>query len=114
MSKRNSDWYIPPEWLWALTLPGVGLMASIFLPLLSVLKTADVRALYRLGLGAGLLGAFLLLTARMPLYRERRFWTIGPKQLDRTYRRIYWLAYIFVAVSLLQLGVVWLRAHGEF
>jgi hypothetical protein len=109
MSKRNSDWCIPPEWIWALMFPCIALMASVFIPLLAVLKTGDMRALYRFGLGAGLLGILLLFAARLPLYQERRFWTLGPKLLDRKHRRIYWLAYIFVAASLLLLGIVWLR-----
>jgi hypothetical protein len=67
--------------------------------------------LYGFGLGAGVIGAVLLFVARLPLYKQRRFWTIGPMQLDRKLRRIYWLAYAFVVASLLLLGVVWLRAH---
>jgi hypothetical protein len=109
MNKRNSDWYIPPDLILFLTLPCIGIMASVLLPLLAHLQTADVRALYGYGLGAGSLGTILLFAARLPLYKQRRFWTIGPMQLDRKHRRIYWLAYIFVAAGLLLLGVVWLR-----
>ena len=62
-----------------------------------------------MGLGLGVLGALLLLFARLPLYRERRFWTVGPRQLDQKHRRFYWLAYAFVTASLLLMLVVWLR-----
>ena len=115
MSKRNSDWYLPPDWRlllgWHFVLIFVGLLASIFFPLLANLKTADVRALYAYGLGAGFIGIALLFAARLPLYKERRFWTIGPRQLDRKHRRIYWLAYLFIAASLLLLCTVLLVAH---
>jgi hypothetical protein len=115
MSKRNSDWYIPPDWHWYLgmfiVLPCIAVLASMLLPLVAQLKTADMRALYGFGLGAGVIGAVILFVVRLPLYRQRRFWTIGPMQLDRKYRRIYWLAYVFVAASLLLFGVVWLRVH---
>jgi hypothetical protein len=50
-----------------------------------------------------------LFLARLPLYRARRFWTVGPRQLDRKHRRYYWLAYVAVTVSLLLLWIVWLR-----
>jgi hypothetical protein len=115
MSKRNSDWYVPPDWLalFALcfVLPCTALLASMLLPIVAQLKTADLRALYGFGLGTGETSTVLLFIAQLPLYKQRRFWTIGPTNLDRRHRRIYWLAYIFLAASLLLLGIVWLRAH---
>lgn len=116
MSKRNSDWYIPPDLLWSLgpfiVVVCVSILASMLLPILGKLKSGDMRALYGFGLGTGVLGAILLFVARLPLYKQRRFWTFGPMQLDRNHRRLYWLAYVLVAASLLLLGVVWLRGHG--
>jgi hypothetical protein len=53
MSKRNSDWYIPPVCIWEFTLIFIVVLASILLPLLAVLKAADMRALYGFGAGAG-------------------------------------------------------------
>ena len=111
MSKRNSDWYIPPDWGMFIVIPCVAVLSSILLPVVAQLKTADIRVLYGLGLGAGVISAVLLFVARLPLYEQRRFWTIGPMPLDRKHRRIYWLAYVFVVTGLLLLGVVWLRAH---
>ena len=111
MSKRNSDWYIPPDWGMFIVIPCVAVLASILLPVVAQLKTADIRVLYGLGLGAGVISAVLLFVARLPLYEQRRFWTIGPMPLDRKHRRIYWLAYVFVVTGLLLLGVVLLRAH---
>jgi hypothetical protein len=111
MSKRNSDWYIPPDWGMFIVIPCIAVLASMLLPLVAQLKTADMRALYGLGLGAGVVGAALLFVARLPLYKRRQFWTISPTQLDRKHRRIYWLAYAIVVASLLLLGVVWLRVH---
>jgi hypothetical protein len=111
MSKRNSDWYIPPDWGMFIVIPCVAVLSSLLLPVVAQLKTADIRVLYGLGLGAGVIGAVLLFVGRLPLYEQRRFCTIGPMPLDRKHRRIYWLAYAFVVASLLLLGVVWLRAH---
>lgn len=111
MSKRNSDWYIPPDWGIFLVIPCIAVLSSMLLPVVAQLKTGDMRALYGFGLGAGIIGVVMLFVARLPLYKQRRVWTIGPMQLDRKHRRIYWMAYVFVAASLLLLGVVWLRTH---
>jgi hypothetical protein len=83
----------------------------MLLPLLARLKTAEMWLLYGLGLGAGAIGAVLLFVARLRLYKQRRFMAIGPMPLDRKHRRIYWLAYVFIAAGLLLLGVVWWRTH---
>jgi len=115
MNKRNSDWYIPPDWRCLLAvsfLPAcIAILAAMILPLEAKLQTANLWTLYGLGLCAGVASVVMLLIARKPLYKERHFWTIGPKWLDRKHRRIYWLSYAFVAVSLLLLSVVWLRAR---
>ena len=110
MNKRDPDWcYVPPAALPFLVIPCIAVLAGMLLPTVARLKTAEITTLYGIGLGLGALGALLLLFARFPLYRERRFWTAGPRQLDQKHRRLYWLAYAFVAVSLLLLLVVWLR-----
>jgi len=63
MSKGDSDWYIPEDWLWHLgNLVMVGaivILASVLLPLVARLRTTDVTTLYRIGVGAGLLGVVL-------------------------------------------------------
>jgi hypothetical protein len=115
MTKRDSNWHFPRDWLCLLAMtvvPGVAaLFVSILLPLVVRLNTWNLRALYGVGLGVGVISIVMLFVARLPLYKQRRFWSIGPTHLDRKHRRIYWLAYVFVAASLALLGVVWLRAH---
>jgi hypothetical protein len=115
MKKRDSDWYIPPEALGLLStllsIPCIAVLIGVLLPIVAGLKTADVVALYGVGVGAGVVGAALLFIARIPLYRRRRFWTFGPRYLDRKHRRIYWLAYAFVSTGLLLFWVVWLRTR---
>src|SRR5205823_11855212 len=115
MSKRNSDCYIPSEALGLLStlllVPSIGVLAGLLLPIVARLKTADVVALYGIGVGVGVVGAVLLFIARVHLYRQRRFWTFGPRCLDRKHRRIYWLAYAFVSAGMLLPWVVWLRTR---
>ena len=90
-------------------IPCIVLFAGVLLPLVARLNTTDVGVLYGIGLAAGTAGVLMLFIARLPLYRERRFWTFGPRPLDAKHRRFYWLAYIAVAVSLLLFWIVWLR-----
>jgi hypothetical protein len=113
MSKRDFDWYVPEDWLWHFgNLVVVGclvVLSSVLLPLVARLKATEVTTLYGLGVGAGILGILVLFVARLPLYRRHKFWTVGPRELDRTHRRLYWLAYAFVAAGLFLLWIVWLR-----
>lgn len=115
MKKRGSNWYVPTDWLWHfglfLILPCVALMASVLLPIVSRLKTADIITLYACAVGSGIAGILFLFFARLPLYGQRRFWTVGPHALDQRHRRFYWLAYTAVAISLLLLWIVWLRTR---
>ena len=112
MNKRDPDWCsVPLSALPFLLIPCIAVLAGVLLPILARLKTAEVTSLYGIGVGTGVLGGLLLMFARLPLYRERRFWTAGPQHLDRKHRRLYWLAYTFVAGSLLLLMVVWLRTR---
>lgn len=113
MSNRKSDWHAPPDWLWrvgtSLVVLCVAVCGSLVLPTMAWLKSSDWHAICNFGLGAGFVGICLLFLARLPLYRERRYWTIGPRPLDRRHRVLYWLAYAFVAAALVLLGVAWLR-----
>ena len=90
-------------------IPCVYILAAFAVPAVAKLKTAEIGSLYRYGLGAGVLGIGLLFAARLPLYRQGWLLAFGPRQLDRWHRRIYWLAYAFVTVSLLLLSIVCLR-----
>ena len=111
LRELRGNWYVPADWLWHfgmfLIILCVALVAGI--QLIARLKMADIAALYFPGVAAGVLGVLLLFIARLPLYRARRFWTFGPRQLDRKHRRYYWLAYVAVTGSLLVLWIVWLR-----
>ena len=107
------DWYVPPELGCFFMLPSqiviLILSSYIVFPLINELKSGDAVRLYSAGLGCGVIGIVLLFFARLPLYRQRRFWTVGPRELDRFHRKLYKLAYVFVVLSILLLLVVWAR-----
>ena len=64
--------------------------------------------LYWGGVVAGVVGMVLLFFARLPFYRQRRFLVFGPRELDRSHRRLYWLAYAVLLVSTGLFRMVWL------
>jgi hypothetical protein len=113
MSKKLSDWYVPPDWAFQffllLGIPAIAILAGVFLPILNFLKSKDSLILFYIALGAGSLGSILLFFARLPFYRQRRFWTFGPRELPTFNRKLYWLAYLFVVASVLLFLIVWLK-----
>ena len=113
MNKKRPDWYLPEEVLGLLSTiffaPAIAALAALLLPAITSLHGADVTRLFSVGLGAGVCGIVLLIFARLPLYRQRRYWTFGPRELDRFHRRLYWSAYLFVLASILFLVIVWFR-----
>jgi hypothetical protein len=85
------------------------ILASCLLPALRQLKGANAVDVFHGGPALGCFGIVLLFLARLPLYRQRQFWTFGPSALPKLHRKLYWLAYLLVVASVLLLGVVWLK-----
>jgi hypothetical protein len=112
MSKNKLDWYVPSDWAFhfgfLIFTVTMAIMAGALLPLFDKLKTANDVDLYLSGLSAGCLGITLLFFARLPLYRQHRFFTFGPKALPGFHRKLYWLAYAMVGLTVLLFGMVWL------
>src|SRR5687768_10146566 len=51
-------------------------------------------------------GIGLLFLARLPLYRQRRFFTFGSSALDAPHRRLYRWAYGFIVGGVVLLGML--------
>jgi len=118
MSKKRPDSHLPEEVLGFLSsifflplISGIAMLTVMLLPSTSTFQRVDVTRLFAVGLLAGFCGIILLFFARLPLYRQRRFLTFGPRELDRFHRRLYWLAYLFVLVSIGLLVIVWFRVR---
>lgn len=113
MSKHRSDWYIPGEALGVLCtvllVPAIAVLAAAIFPVVSALRSGAPFQLYLWGVVFGIFGIIGLVRARWPLYRQRRFWTFGPRRLDRMHRRLYWVAQACILVSTALLIIVWLR-----
>lgn len=111
MGNDKRDWHVPSDWkfigLTQFLVPTMMVLAAILLPVLSNLKTADFVPLYWSGFYVAGLGVLLLFFARLPLYRQRKFFTFGPKALPVFHRKLYWVAYSLVALAVLQFLMFW-------
>lgn len=73
----------------------------LFTPLFHA-RTGDATILW-VAIVLTTIGIVLLFVARLPLYRQRRFLTLGPCTLDERHRMIYRWAYRFIGASLILL-----------
>jgi hypothetical protein len=104
--KTSGNWYIPPDHRFWLVELGFVLLVVLLAPNVYAARRTGNPALLTLGLGLGVLGAILLLVARIPLYRQRRFLTVGPRELPGVYRKLYYAAYCCLVPSIALLGAL--------
>ncbi len=113
MSKKSSNWYVPPDiallFGFFFILPVISAITGMLLPLLARLKSGDLVGVFYSALGLGAVGTGLLFFVRLPLYRKRQFLSFGPGQLYGIHRKLYWVAYVLIAVSILLLVLIWLK-----
>jgi hypothetical protein len=99
-SEKRSDRRFPADMLALLgTMVIFGITAlfgGFLLPPLSRVSRGDPTLLY-VALVLACVGIVLLFMARLPLYRQRRFFTFGPGALVRSHRCIYQWAYVFIS-----------------
>jgi hypothetical protein len=88
-----------PGMLGFLIVPLVAILAGMFFPFVSHLTRHGSLPVYIVAVLAGVVGVVLLFFARLPLYRQRQFFTFGSRHLDTAHRRLYRLAYFLVWVS---------------
>ena len=85
-------------------LPIVMLGAWVFPAFLRARNEGDLTILW-VAITVGTIGSILLFWARLPLYKELRFFAIGPRHLDANHRRIYWAAWMLILLSMGLLGL---------
>jgi hypothetical protein len=100
---RKSGWHFPADLTVLLgtnlvVLPLALLGGWFAMHLYDAKNRGDVSPLW-LSVAFALCGTVLLFSARLPLYRQRRFLVFGPRELDEKHRRLYWWAYGFMGVS---------------
>jgi hypothetical protein len=117
-NKKQSDRQLPEEVLGFLSsiffmpaIAAIAVLAAMILLSITSFRGMDITRLFWAGLAAGISGVILLFLARLPLYRQRRFWTFGSRGLDRFHRRLYWLAYLVELTSIGLLLIVWFKVR---
>lgn len=103
ISDPKSEWYIPPDWRfilsWHFVLIPVAILMAVFTVALSKVAQGDTTLLW-VALVVGVTGVVMLFFARLSLYRQRKFLSFGPQALSASHRRLYWIAYGFIGVSI--------------
>ena len=69
-------------------------------------KNSGDRSLLNVALCLGGTGSLLLFVARLPLYRQHRFFTFGPRSLTGIYRKLYYAAYWLIVPSVALLSLL--------
>ncbi len=72
-------------------------------------KNFGDRSLLHIALCLGGAGSLLLLAARLPLYRQHRFFTFGPRSLTGIHRKLYYAAYCLILPSVALLALLLLN-----
>ncbi len=95
---KSNDWYFPPDLAGALA-PIV--LSIVFIFALCGISWVSAEALFRLAICLGGVGVMLLFVARIPVYRQKRFFSLGPSAVSGIFRKVYCVAYIFIVPSIL-------------
>jgi hypothetical protein len=107
--ENSNGGMIPPD-LAALLAPVLLVIAILYLSYgISWAKKSGDTSLLRLALWLGGVGSVMLFAARLPLYRKRYFFTLGPTSLTGAHRKLYYAAYCFILASVVLLGLLLLN-----
>jgi len=103
MRYGKSDGPIPKDWQFILGLqfafPIAALAMGLFFPIAVRAREGD-PTLFWVALATAIVGIVLLFAAKLPLYRQGRYFTFGPRVLPEGRRRVYRIAYVFIGASL--------------
>ena len=79
------------------------ILFALVLPYFSLAERRGDKTLLTIALILGGIGVVLLFFARWPLYRQRRFFVFGARELCGVHKRLYYAAYLFIVPSILLL-----------
>jgi hypothetical protein len=107
LKRGKSVWHFPPDLaalfgLYYIVLPMALIGGWLGTGIYNARGVGNTFALW-VAVALGSIGTVLLFFARLPLYRQRRFLVLGPRDLDKRHRRLYWWAYRFIAGSIVLL-----------
>jgi hypothetical protein len=97
-SNDPNSWYFPPV-LGLSLMPVVSAVGvAVILSVVNSLRTGELT-IPLLAMSFASVGVVLLFLARLPLYRQRRFFAFGSRLLDEPHRRLYRWAYRFLCLG---------------
>ena len=94
-----------------------GVLAIMIVPIVACLSVGSFifhlgpPGIVYLASASAAVGIGLLFAARLPLYRQHRFFSFGWRDLDSQHRRLYWRGYAFVVVSIILFAFVLALPH---
>ena len=83
----------------------VAITAGLILVIFHRTKQGDSTFIFA-ALALALCGVVLLFFAKLPLYRQRKFFAFGPRLLNRRHRKLYRWGYCFIGASALLLIIL--------
>src|SRR5882672_1549990 len=108
-NRTSKEWIWPPadQWIsvWGLlTLAVVAFVTSKILDFFTQLSGMPWIFCYFIALGIATFGAGLIFYAKLPLYRERHFFTFGPGAVPEPRRSLYRWGYCCAILGALLMG----------
>jgi len=115
-SRYFKDWIWPPADQWVgvyglLTFAVVCIITARLLDFITLLTGVLWICCYVIGIGVGAVGVGLIFYAKLPLYRERRFFEFGPRSLPENRRPFYRWGYCCALLGVLLLACLSLSRH---
>jgi hypothetical protein len=76
----------------------MAVLAALLLPALSAARHGDPSLLHA-SMVFAIIGIVLLFFARIPLYKQHKYFTFGSKALPPLHRKLYRVAYVFICIA---------------
>jgi len=109
MKQNSKEWLLPPTDQWLTIWGGFVLLlilavTNFILSLFTNLTGTPWIYCYFSGLAIAITGASLIFYAKLPLYRQRRFFTFGPRALPIQRRPFYRWGYRCAIIGIIMLA----------
>lgn len=103
MERDKSDWKFSEDILFTLIFCAFPIIGAAFLGWffneLSNVRRGNLT-LFWIAASVAIVGLFLLFTAKLPIYRQSKFFTFGSKTLPERHKIVYRIAYYFLIASM--------------
>ncbi len=112
MSNRQSNWNFPPD---LLLLSGLPILVAVFISSISfkLIQVDGYAWIWFIGisLSISIIGASLILKAKMPLYQNGEFFTFGAGSIPPQLKRVYLWGIWITAIGCFSAGLLLVGAY---